>query len=328
MTNKSLKTDEFHVKKWLRRLFNVVLYLTIALACVLVLISVLSQRDQPLWGLNTYIVTSGSMEPEIKTGSLILARNSQASDVEVGDVITYKLGDELIAHRLIEKRADGFLVTKGDANEITDAPMLPQDVSGKVVFTIPYLGMLTNFVHSLAGFIVLIVLPALLLLGMFLWDIWIGNDKKKRATTVVAPLLVVGLILCGLHTSVAQAYYSAESESVGFSLYTQEEPTVLLQGEEGDLPLVLGVGGDPGDDEGTATTTTVVSSTTTSTSAPAEEGGEATEGPGGEEPTTTTTAGAATTTTTTTIGTVGTTTTTTAGAVATTTTTEAAAQEE
>jgi len=93
-------------------------------------------------------VLSGSMEPEIGVGGLVVLKPVDAQDVAVGDVITFKLPgiDTPICHRVIDRRetADGLLFqTMGDANEEPDASLVgAQDVNGKAVFYLPYVGNL------------------------------------------------------------------------------------------------------------------------------------------------------------------------------------------
>lgn len=74
--------------------------------------------------IDKYIVTSGSMEPTIPTGSVaIVNRNSRFDDVNIGDVIIFEYNDMRIIHRVIEiAMIDGqkYLKTKGDANSRDD----------------------------------------------------------------------------------------------------------------------------------------------------------------------------------------------------------------
>lgn len=94
-----------------------------------------------LWGatalgvVKPLIVISGSMEPEIMTGDLLIATKTDAADLAVGDVATLpsELTEHLVTHRVvaIEPAEQGYLVTmKGDANEFEDA--LDYRISGQV----------------------------------------------------------------------------------------------------------------------------------------------------------------------------------------------------
>lgn len=83
-------------------------------------------------------VISGSMEPEIRTGSTIFLM--PAKEIILGDVIVFhpdKLDSELIVHRVVEKTPEGF-ITRGDATSLTDQergepPVTKERIAGKVL---------------------------------------------------------------------------------------------------------------------------------------------------------------------------------------------------
>lgn len=95
------------------------------------------------FNLNPYIVKSGSMEPIIKTGSIAFI-NEKETDVNVGDIVTYKLeNDDLITHRIDSIDENGDYITKGDANEVTDAKSVTKaQIVGKYKYSIPFVGYL------------------------------------------------------------------------------------------------------------------------------------------------------------------------------------------
>lgn len=116
-----------------------------------------------------FTVQSGSMEPEIRTGSVIFVKN--ANSYEKGDVITRKnIGNSKITvtHRIVEKETseNGTLFrTKGDANEDADSETFAkEEIIGKVLFNIPFLGYPINFMKTTLGFILLIVIPTTILI--------------------------------------------------------------------------------------------------------------------------------------------------------------------
>jgi signal peptidase len=68
---------------------------------------------------------------------------------------------------------DGLIQTKGDANEDPDGWALPiSNVQGVFLCKIPYLGFLSAFVRTPVGWGVLILLPAVLLVGYFMRDMF------------------------------------------------------------------------------------------------------------------------------------------------------------
>ncbi|MGI5841639.1 MAG: signal peptidase I [Patescibacteria group bacterium] len=143
-------------------------------------------------GIKLYTVKSGSMEPAIKTGAVVISRPE--SDYKVGDVITYLSENpttpgDTVTHRLIEIASSDPLTyyTKGDANDSRDGREVPRDsVLGKVIFTVPYLGYPVSFAQTQTGLIILIIVPATMIVYSELQVIKneivkiIKNRQKKK----------------------------------------------------------------------------------------------------------------------------------------------------
>ena len=95
-------------------------------------------------GYGVYVVTSGSMEPAIPMGSLIVAQAVRPEDVQPGDVITYALPDRVVTHRVESISVqDGrvVFVTRGDANVVVDPWLVePDGAVGDVHAALPVLG--------------------------------------------------------------------------------------------------------------------------------------------------------------------------------------------
>ena len=86
-----------------------------------------------------YVVLSGSMEPEIPTGSVVVV-DGRKKEWNPGDVITYRRGNMVVTHRIVEKSEEGYY-TKGDANAEEDAGIvLEKQVIGNVIVALPWLG--------------------------------------------------------------------------------------------------------------------------------------------------------------------------------------------
>ncbi len=119
----------------------------------------------------TFIVSSGSMEPAIKTGAVALVISSDV--YEEGDIITfgsYSKEKPPTTHRIVEIREDSgeiSYITKGDTNDGVDMrPVSAKDVLGKVIFSIPYLGYLLYFIKTPLGFALVLGIPA----GIIIYD--------------------------------------------------------------------------------------------------------------------------------------------------------------
>jgi signal peptidase len=122
--------------------------------------------------LRFLIVLSGSMEPSIRPGDVVVSVQDDPSNLNVGDIISFQKVETskktLITHRIVnitDENGTRYYQTKGDANDHADQLLTPQqNVVGKVVITIPYLGYLPHFVKTPLGFILIIVIPGSLII--------------------------------------------------------------------------------------------------------------------------------------------------------------------
>lgn len=136
-----------------------------------------------LFGIQVYSVISGSMEPEYPVGSLIYVKEVDPSEVKKGEVITYVLPNDMPStHRVIDiDTANQHFYTKGDANDYADgSPVHFKNLIGKPVFQIPILGYVAYYIQHPPGTYVAIAVGAILMILVFLPDLF-KNDGKKTA---------------------------------------------------------------------------------------------------------------------------------------------------
>lgn len=116
--------------------------------------------------LSLFVVQSGSMQPTLEVGSVILT--VPVPSARVGDVVTYRTAQgAIVTHRVfdvLEKDGQVMYVTKGDANHVEDDVLVaPSMLIGKVNFAIPSVGLVFALVKTLPGYIVLVIIPGLYL---------------------------------------------------------------------------------------------------------------------------------------------------------------------
>lgn len=117
------------------------------------------------------VVKGGSMKPTLNVGDVVIIGPVDGA-IKPGRIISYKIDDELVIHRVVSVQ-DGMIQTKGDANEDPDLQPVPiSDVEGVFLCRVPYLGVLSSFVRTPVGWGVLVVLPAVLLIGYFVRDMF------------------------------------------------------------------------------------------------------------------------------------------------------------
>lgn len=130
-------------------------------------------------------VLSGSMEPTYSPGDMVISvpQDSYA----IGDVVTFQpvSGDPtLITHRIVAHRTgeDGVsYVTRGDANGNDDEPIIHEQVMGKVIYDVPYVGHLSVAVGEHRALIVVVAAAGLLLYGVYaIVSGMLSNRRRKR----------------------------------------------------------------------------------------------------------------------------------------------------
>lgn len=117
-------------------------------------------------GYAIFNVATGSMMPTLNIGDYILV--GKESDYDVGDIVTYKVSDSYITHRIVKKDGNS-IITKGDANDTLDSPILYSDIKGKYLMTLT----LFNFIYNKYFFAVFIII--VILVNLFNWYL-----KKSR----------------------------------------------------------------------------------------------------------------------------------------------------
>ncbi len=175
-------------KTKLNFILNILYKLFFAVVIIIVIFLVISKFDLP-GNFKVLIVQSGSMEPAIKTGSVVVVKAK--NEYKIQDVITFSGKNRSsipTTHRIVdikEENGQKIFITKGDANDMNDlSDTSEKRVIGKVLFSIPYIGYAIATAQKPTGFIFLIGLPALLIVYDEIIKIFKEIKKilnKKRA---------------------------------------------------------------------------------------------------------------------------------------------------
>ena len=170
--------------KTIKRIWNWISGILVAVA-VLLAIALVGVR---IVGLQPFVVLSGSMEPKYHVGSLIYVQSVDYKELKVGDPITYMVSDDtVVTHQIIEVLVDENdpdtirYFTQGIANDVPDGVSVHyKNIIGKPVFSIPYLGYVSNYIQNPPGMYVAIAAGAILILLVFLPDLFADDKKKKK----------------------------------------------------------------------------------------------------------------------------------------------------
>lgn len=150
------------------KILRAIYYIFLGAIALIALLLVVSAF--PITGnIKVLTVLSGSMEPGIRTGSVVVVKPSE--NYKIGDVITFGEISKTktpTTHRIYEMKVQGsrpVYITKGDANNAPDQKEITgKDIIGKVLFDVPYLGYAVSAAKTPWGFAVIIIVPALLII--------------------------------------------------------------------------------------------------------------------------------------------------------------------
>ena len=154
------------------------------------------------FGGNTHflVILSGSMEPEYPVGGLAILKQTNATNIQVDDVIAFRPGNNedtkiFVTHRVVETTEEGF-ITKGDANKDVDMGVVaPQQVVARAEYIIPYLGYglmkLSTLLKTKFGFLLLILIPASAILFTELRKIILAFEVDKIMKGIRSEIITI-----------------------------------------------------------------------------------------------------------------------------------------
>lgn len=178
------------IPKWIGRITTAVLFMV--LFSVIFMVFASNLNGGTIFGYQLKTVLSGSMEPDIQTGSIIAVKPTQdVKHFQKGDVVTFNTQDHgQVTHRIYQVKNNGDqYVTKGNNNNAPDTePLMAHNIEAQYTgFTLPYVGYAVHYTSTKAGTALLLVIPGLLLLcyaGVTIWKAFReieGKADKKTA---------------------------------------------------------------------------------------------------------------------------------------------------
>ena len=184
------KNKVFRIIKLIKNIICWTLIAVLVFTLVVFFMSRINGSTPSVFGYSIFRVSSGSMEPELMVGDIILDKTvDNPEDLKVGDVITFKssdYGDLLVTHKVIkapyEENGKLMLQTKGVANEIADNPIRIDEVKGIMICKVDYLDTVYNVFLSPWGLLILIALIVIIFFDEIITIVKIltNNDKSVK----------------------------------------------------------------------------------------------------------------------------------------------------
>lgn len=140
-----------YLKKTLGIILNILFGAMLAAGTALIILRIC--------GYKILAVETGSMGKSYPVGSLIVADGCSPEEIREGDVISFVANEKLVTvtHRVVSIDSENRLFyTKGDANNTADgSPVAFENLIGKAVIRIPYLGYASIWAHTVWGKVVI-----------------------------------------------------------------------------------------------------------------------------------------------------------------------------
>lgn len=184
------ESKEFKLQQRISVLVTVMLVLAVAV-CLYACIQVLSRGYVNLGGIMLFRVVTGSMEPTIPVGALLVTKQVDIDTIGMNDIICFRtqvseIWGKIVTHRVVgimETELGGILLeTKGDANLVMDGYYVDStNFVGKVIWHTGDGSVLANVLSlftSKIGFLGCIVFPCLLLASLIMRDS-VRNIRKE-----------------------------------------------------------------------------------------------------------------------------------------------------
>lgn len=201
MKTPKLKNRKVHkTLKIIFDIFYVIMLLFFGLVVVLSIQNKLSGNAVRFGKYQLYAVEGGSMEPNIKKGSVIIISPVETESLQVGDVITFINPDDdktVVTHRIVKinEGEETTFITRGDANNADDDPLPADKILGRANVAIPFIGFLMSFARTKEGLLTLIIIPGVLIIFFEILNLTKAfNQSKKRKEDLLLAKLNESLI--------------------------------------------------------------------------------------------------------------------------------------
>lgn len=180
-TSDAIKTRKNKENKFKKNI-NIIIYIFLLPILIynlsLIIQSVLKPYETPNFlGIKTYVIISGSMQPELKIGDIVVVKKITQEDLKVDDIISFRHGQSVITHRIsriIEEDGERKYITKGDFNNAEDSESVTyNNIEGKVIRSVPQFGKIALMLQDKIVIIFLIIV-------LYIYLVYSGELKKKK----------------------------------------------------------------------------------------------------------------------------------------------------
>ena len=180
-----------HKQSKVAKVLSILSIIVFILAFLILLTSIFMQKnpDKMLFGYRLYQVTTGSMEPEIKVGSIVLVKAVEPSELKVGDTISFRSTDPQIysqinTHSIVkieEENGKYIFTTQGVANPTPDDyKVSSENLIGKVVGVSENFGRIYEVLSNRTLSFCLTIVPLFVIFLIYFIDFAVVLNKPSE----------------------------------------------------------------------------------------------------------------------------------------------------
>lgn len=216
--DKIKNSTAFRAARLVKNIICWILILILAITMVIFLTTRIQGNTPTVFGYTIFRITTGSMEPELMVGDIILDKVvNDESEISLGDVITFEGGSQfdgkLVTHKVIkapytDENGNTMLQTHGIANELDDTPISIDQVRAKMICKIPYIDTLYNLFLSPCGLLIMILLIILVFIDEIINIVKILSGRNETR------LEDIGEIIDRIQSEKPSENRSSEDESI------------------------------------------------------------------------------------------------------------------
>lgn len=176
--------------KIIKSIFNVAIAIFIVLFLLIVCLQRFSDNKLSFFNFRMFTVITGSMEPLYNVGDVLVAKEVEPEDVEVGDTISYlgaqgQFKDKVITHEVIsiEKNEKGEILyhTKGLANIVEDPIVNESQLYGVVVYKAAILSLIYKIIATKIGMFIFVVVPVIYIIVSEVVGMMLEKEEERRS---------------------------------------------------------------------------------------------------------------------------------------------------
>ena len=170
------------------RIAKVVLFIITILLLVVIGVQRFSNNNLSIGGFRVFMIVSESMKGEYEIGNILIEKSVPASDINIGDNITYLSESEgakgiTITHKVIkkeEREGTTYFVTKGIANAIEDPEITYDQVYGKVIYKTILLSFLGKLMSKPGSYYLLFILVGFIVSIEIVSSMFKSDDEEEE----------------------------------------------------------------------------------------------------------------------------------------------------